>query len=258
MTRHIQTVVLDLFCGAGGASRGYADQGAVVLGIDHRRQPDYPYPFLQMDAMAALAALIRGEALWFRPFGGGETIALWAKDVDLYHGSPPCQPYSVTRHTHSNVHPELVPQVRGMFRELRSMTGAHYVIENVEGAPLEEPVTLCGEMFGLRAKDDDGTDLVLRRHRLFETSFIVVEPRHEHSGDRVAGVYGGGTSRRSPDDPALRGGYTPKLHVRQALMELPGMKQKPLSQAIPPAYTRHVFDWYWALVSTQHARRILP
>lgn len=242
-----RVVVLDLYCGAGGASRGYADRGCIVFGVDHKHQPDYPYAFLRMDALLAIEQLGRGEALWFsRP--GEEPRAVWLNMIDLVHTSPPCQPYSVTRHSHSNQHPELVPDTRAALLEL----GLPYVIENVEGAPLEDPTLLCGEMFGLRAQDDDGTWLVLRRHRLFETSFIMGSPRHEHGDDRVAGVYGGGTSRRSPDDPSLRGGYTPRLHIRQRLMELPGMKQRPLSQAIPPAYTRYVFDWFWADQTTRH------
>jgi DNA (cytosine-5)-methyltransferase 1 len=49
-------------------------------------------------------------------------------------------------------------------RDLLQFIGLPYVIENVEGAPLLDPVLLCGTQFpGLR----------VIRHRLFETSFPV-------------------------------------------------------------------------------------
>jgi DNA (cytosine-5)-methyltransferase 1 len=229
--------ILDLFCGAGGASVGYRRGGATeTVGVDHKRQPDYPGPFCRMDAIAALDTLLRGEPI----YAGGRPW--WLRDFIGVHTSPPCQAYSITRHSHGNEHPDLV----GPVRERLIQTGLPWVIENVEGAPLDDPVLLCGEMFDLSYEDDDGTPLVLRRHRLFETSFFVVPPKHVHSGIRVAGVYGGGVSRRSPDDPAKRGGYTPRLAIRQGLMQLPGMKQRPLSQAIPPAYTDFIMGWLLA------------
>lgn len=248
-----KAVVLDAFCGGGGASAGYARGGAIVLGIDHKPQPDYQFPFAKMDALVAFGELERGGAVWFTPPRGGPPMPVWLSQIDLVHTSPPCQPYSITRFSHDNEHPELVPEVRDALRRL----GVAYVIENVEGAPLEDPVLLCGEMFNLTARDDDGTELVLRRHRLFETSFVLGDLMHVHTDRRVAGVYGGGTSRRSPDDPSLRGGYTPRLHVRQELMELPGMKQRPLSQAIPPAYTEFVYSWWVAEYTTRMNRSAL-
>jgi hypothetical protein len=54
----------------------------------------------------------------------------------------------------------LIPETRALLRE----AGVPYVIENVPGAPLENPITLCGSMFGLDVK----------RHRIFECSFPVV------------------------------------------------------------------------------------
>ena len=63
--------VLDLFCGVGGASRGYAEAGFEVVGVDINPQPDYPYEFVQADAVQALR--------------------IYADQFDLIAASAPCQ-----------------------------------------------------------------------------------------------------------------------------------------------------------------------
>jgi hypothetical protein len=76
--------ILDLFCGAGGCSRGYADAGFEVVGADINPQPRYPYTFIQADAM---------ELLQDRVF---------LAQFDAIHASPPCQGYSRSRHIRMN------------------------------------------------------------------------------------------------------------------------------------------------------------
>jgi len=63
--------LLDLFCGAGGAAEGYHRVGFEVVGVDHKKQKNYPFEFIQMDAFKALER--------FGPY------------VDVIHASPPCQ-----------------------------------------------------------------------------------------------------------------------------------------------------------------------
>lgn len=214
--------LLDLFCGAGGAAVGYHRAGFDVVGVDIVPQPRYPFTFIQGDAMTF-------------PLDG----------FDVVHASPPCQRFSITRHTHSKDYPDLLTPTL----ERLQVSGVPWVIENVEGAPLPNAVTICGASLLLTANDVDGVPLVLRRHRLFGSSHLVMVPecqcvRYRRAGVRVGGVYGGGPSNRAIGNRTLgrfRGGYTPTHAVRAALMGIDWkMTQAELCQAIPPVYTEWI------------------
>jgi len=210
---------LDLFSGAGGASMGYHLAGFEMTGVDIVKQPRYPFDFVQDDAL--------------------EYLAEHGTEFDFIAASPPCQAYSITKHSHSKEHPELIEPTR----ELLQATGLPYVMENVVGAPMATVVELCGASFGLTATDLDGMPLVLRRHRLFESNVMLMQQPCEcrdfkAKGFRVGGVYGGGPSNR--DKSWKRGGYTPPASVRAELMGIDWMTQKELTQAIPPAFTRWI------------------
>lgn len=212
--------LLDLFSCAGGAAMGYHRAGFDVVGVDIAPQKNYPFEFHQ------------GDALQYLTQSGHE--------FDVIHASPPCQVYSTTKHTHSNEHPDLL----GPTREAILATGRPYVIENVPGAPLREPLTLCGTEFGLRAFDVDGLPLALRRHRLFESNvWLMGAGGCDHDETQVAGSYTAGRHRTPEhrDNPSRRGGYTPALKVRAALLGIDWkMNEHELAQAIPPAYTEFI------------------
>lgn len=224
--------LLDLYCCAGGAAVGYHRAGFDVYGVDIAPQPRYPFAFHQGDALDVLRVLMTGGTV---TFSNGETLSL--ADFAAIHASPPCQAYSVTRHSHSKVHPELIEPTREALRDI----GLPFVIENVEGArnELVEPMLLCGSMFGLTAIDTSGEKLALRRHRLFESNcFLMSAGGCVHDRTQVGGVYGGGPMQRNRSDK--RGGCTPHWSVQANLMGIDWMKHKELAEAIPPAYSEFI------------------
>lgn len=218
--------LLDLFCGGGGAAMGYHRAGFEVVGVDINPQPRYPFVFHQADA---LDVLDDGLSLgWLLQLGHG---------VDAIHASPPCQRYTIAQNARKNAdaHPDLVEPVRGCLRAL----GLPYVIENVKGAPMDNPVELCGVSFGLGS---DGFEL--RRHRLFECSFPVMVPPCQHGLMPAAPVFGHNPGR----DFRQRYGRTYSIEARREAMGIDWMNRDELSEAIPPAFTEHIGGYLMAEV----------
>jgi DNA (cytosine-5)-methyltransferase 1 len=200
--------LLDLFCGAGGAAMGYSRAGFDdIVGVDINPQPNYPFEFYRADVTRFTPNMLHG--------------------FDLIHASPPCQAYSTLRHSPGNVdYPDLIDSTRRLLQS----SGLPYVIENVAGAPLGNPVQLCGSSFDLR---HDGFEL--RRHRLFESSFPVLVPPCDHQ-DPVLGVYGDLSKTRRKSTRGVKAGIVDA----QELMGIDWMTPAELTEAIPPAYTEYL------------------
>lgn len=141
-------VLLDLYCGAGGASVGYARAGFTVVGVDIDDQPDYPFMFTRMDALSFVRRMGRG--------------------FDVIHASPPCQAYSTISAYANKTRKRALVDLLEPTRAALVATGRPYVIENVPTAPLRNPITLCGAMF----------ELSLYRHRGFESNVSLTAPAH--------------------------------------------------------------------------------
>jgi len=215
--------ILDLFSGAGGAAMGYHRAGFEVVGIDSQPQPRYPFTFIQENVFDASTS--------------------WMRTFDAIHASPPCQRFSALRHLSSHDHPDLIAQTRDLLNEV----GVPYVIENVVGAPLINPIRLCGSSFNLSAMCRDGVRRELRRHRLFETSghwMPAYGQRHggpcSHNGQPI-GVYGhGGTGHGGRPLPGSYRGYQAIRVEAIEAMRIDWMLMRELAQAIPPVYTHYI------------------
>ena len=206
--------LLDLFCGAGGCSVGYARAGFDVVGIDHEHHPGYPYELIIHDAIDVLAR-------WPR----------FLKGFDVVHASPPCQASSDLQHMwNARDHIDLIPQTRTLLEQW----GGAWVIENVEGADLRNPLMLCGASFGLGAHCHDGVYRPLRRHRLFESNVWLMGPGCACSGRQPIGVYGTGGGGQM-----TRGYKATRAEAREA-MGIYGMSHEDIVQAVPPAYTEYL------------------
>lgn len=189
----------DLFCGAGGVTKGLQRAGFEVWGVDIEEQSRYCGDrFSQLNALAFPNL----------------------HEFDLIWASPPCQHYTMYARNLGTAdnHPDLIPAVR----ERLIASGRPYIIENVVGAPLRNTTMLCGTMFELK----------VLRHRLFETSFPTsLTLSCNHKGDEIP-VYGNGT----PEWHRKRFGRNVHLAERKAAMGIDWMTRDELAQAIPPAY----------------------
>jgi DNA (cytosine-5)-methyltransferase 1 len=201
--------LLDLYCKAGGASKGYADAGFDVVGIDIKKQKRYPYEFIQADCLEIIKDLD------------------YLRTFDVIAASPPCQTHSRTKHLRnaqgkSTDKVDLIPQTRQALIE----SGKPYVIENVPGAPLVDPVQFCGSSFGLK----------VRRHRLFESSIKIVGSICDHKTQgKPVGIYG------SMRDEIPQGGHTAKsIEEARDAMGIDWMIWRELVEAIPPRYTYEI------------------
>lgn len=196
-------LVCDLFCGAGGASMGYHRAGFDVVGVDILPQKNYPFKFIQADALEVL------------------------KDIkaDFIHASPPCQATcAITKGTNAGKYEyrDVYPQVRKMMEA----SGIPGVIENPSSRP---DVVLCGEMFGLG----------VIRHRRFElVNWSAPQPVHIKHRGRVRGwrhgVWADGPYVGAYGDGGGRG----SLEELKEAMDIPWVSsRKEIVEAIPPAYT---------------------
>jgi DNA (cytosine-5)-methyltransferase 1 len=201
--------LLDLFCGAGGCAVGYHRAGFRVHGVDMDWQANYPFRFLQWDA-----------------------LRINPRDFDVIHASPPCQLWSMTAYRTGKTYPDLITPLRERLAEW----GKPYIIENVEGAPLKSAAMLCGRYFDLGTPCKDGVYRYLRRHRYFESTFDLTGTGcHCVPGDPIIGVYGQGSATTTG-----RRGYQGTVKEREIVMGIDWMYSSEMSQAIPPVYTEYL------------------
>ena len=216
MVRLLAMNILDLYCGAGGASAGYVQAGHTVTGVDLHPQPDYPYKFIQGDALAY--------------------VAEHGHEYDAIHASPPCQASTTlakgTLAYLGKEYPQLIPATRAALAQHHGPT----FLENVVGADMRADLTLCGEMFGLR----------VIRHRRFEINGATVPvPNHiPHRGKVLGHNHYAYTSESDGGYyfPVYgHGGGKGSLAMWQDAMRINWTNnRRSITEAIPPAYTRYI------------------
>jgi DNA (cytosine-5)-methyltransferase 1 len=201
--------LLDLFCGVGGASVGYAQAGFKVYGVDLKHGKRYPFTYLRADVLDVL----RNDE--------------FIQQFDVIHASPPCQTHSITQHLRnaqgkSTSKIDLIPETRAAL----IASGKPYIIENVVGSPLLNPIQVCGSSFGLQ----------VRRHRLFESNLKLQGSKCNHKAQgRPVGVYG------SLNDEIPNGGKTAKtISEARIAMGIDWAIWTELVEAIPPAFTKYL------------------
>ena len=185
---------------------GYHRAGFDVVGVDIEPQPNYPFPFIQADALDRLRSEI-----------------LWGYEYHAIHASPPCQAYCETAMTRKRAdHPDLLAPTRSLL----SRSGLPWIIENVPTAPMPDAFLLCGSTFGLP----------IVRHRLFETSWPIglvpstcQQKRWGRAVDHGPGFY-----------PYAHGSWAEAWRERVLPVVWPWMTLDEAGQAIPPAYTEWI------------------
>ena len=206
----VKPILLDIFCGAGGASVGYHRAGFDIVGVDINPQPNYPFNFIQLDYK--------------------NLDISWMKRFDAIHSSPPCQAFTTLAKQNKRKYPDYIEDVRWMLKA----AGKPYVIENVMRAPLLNPIMLCGTMFeGLR----------VIRHRLFECNFLVGQPackphpQCHHKNKRLKSF--GKTNMRDNFLTVTGNNFT--LQAGADAMKIDWkMTKREMAESIPPAYTHYI------------------
>ena len=197
---------------------GYHLAGFEVIGVDINPQPNYPFTFHRADALEALD-------------NNGH-------EFDAIHASPPCQRHSAMsacRPGLADTYPDLIEATRALLTDFR----VPWVIENVAGSPLVNPIWLCGQMFGLE----------LYRHRGFESNVPLVAPEHPKHviPASKAGHWTPGTVM------SVAGHVSPMWKAREVMGGIDWMNRDELGESIPPVYTEWLGTQLLAHIESERA-----
>lgn len=219
--------LLDLYCGAGGASMGYHRAGFVdIVGVDinPKRAKRYPFTFVAADAL--------------------EYVREHGHRFNVIHASPPCQTHSRLKHV-PNRDMSAYQYDMAAVRSALMDTGRPWVIENVPLAPLANPLTLCGTMFGLPT----------HRHRIFETwpwsiyfppGGCFKTPVKKRDTGKLAQYYGPGARM------VTVAGHMGSRESFSRALGIDWMTRDELAEAIPPAFTEFIGRWLLAFMQGKH------
>jgi DNA (cytosine-5)-methyltransferase 1 len=196
-------------------AEGFWQAGFNVIGVDIKAQSRYPFKFIQADVLTLLA-----DTDFMKQFAAA-------------HTSPPCQAHSDLQKQNKREYPDLIEPTRELLQHL----DLPYTIENVEGAPLIDPVTICGASVpGVR----------VIRHRRFESNWLLSGvdcPRNEEgrvvhplvfTHDKRKAHHG--KLDQNSSYVQVTGGGNCTLANKRAAMGMPWASAHGCNEAVPPAY----------------------
>jgi DNA (cytosine-5)-methyltransferase 1 len=234
---------LDLYCGAGLAADGWHAAGYEIVGVDLNPQPDYPYTFIQANALELLAGT----------FGD---------DFDVIGASPPCQLHTRAGHLRTaqggrSKYPDLLTPTLQLLKARWFLTP--WIVENVEAAAKvveERPrLTLCGSMFA---------PFKVKRHRHFWSNVpLGPQPVCHHDrfeADPVTGKPRPWGVYHVRGDSIPKGGRTCRdaAHAAECMGVQRDIPWQGLKEGYPPAYSEHIgrqFMTYIPQPTTQQETR---
>lgn len=192
---------------------GYHQAGFDIVGVDINPQPNYPFEFIQADALDLISPVAR---------------AMTDTYFDAIHASPVCYAWSKMRDCRPGLkddQPDLITPLRPLLEAI----GRPYVIENVPGAPLRNYVQVCGSGLGMQ----------LQRHRWFESNIPLWGVPCAHGQNQWNPAYGHSTGRKRRRVPVI-GEWRIRPDLQHAAMGIDWMTLPELTEAIPPAYTQWI------------------
>ena len=212
-------VCLETFCGCGASAYGYALAGFTVWGSDYA---DFSAQFNRAgpDQTAAGRMTYLGTMQW------DEALLQYGGKVDLLHGSPPCQHYSGMSNSRpglSGTYPDMIAEVRQAFNS----TGLPWILENVVGSPLIDPITMCAWSMG--------RDLI--QHHWFESGGglkLTAPPHLKHT------VPASKAGHWRPGTLVSVAGHCSPIEECRRVMEVSWSTRDALSEACPPYFTEYL------------------
>lgn len=212
--------LLDLCCKAGGAARGY-ELAAIELGykieitgIDIEPQPNYPYKFIQADAV--------------------DYILKNSHKYTHFHASPPCQPYSVSTarfRQAGKVYRDILEEIT----EQMYKTNKPGIIENVMPSPVRPDIILRGDSFGLK---------ILKSRKFECVNWFSMKPiLKKKIGSVKAGDFAlciGNGQLKVTNGIKFKIPGNSILEVWSYAMGINWMTIHEMAEAIPPAYTHYL------------------
>jgi len=155
--------VLDLYCGMGGLSLGFAIAGARCYGLDIDKWAVATYN-LNLSKLGSKAEI--QDVLFWRPSG----------DWDLIVGGPPCQPFSLANLRRKGKDHPLYPTFPRYFDVVLALRPQAFLLENVKGLLtrqlkpiLEEQLKRVARLYRIRYEVLNAANYGVpqRRERLF-------------------------------------------------------------------------------------------